>query len=194
MRSITRDLVKACIANEKQSQKQLYQLLVPYLRAIATRYLRDTSYIKDALQESFVRIFNSLDKYDFDKAPLKKWAAKITINQCLNLNTRVIKMPNEEFIDEQCKEIVMPAVLERLSNEDLLSILKKMPTGYFEIFNLHVIDGYAHKEIATMLNIKKELSRQRLARAKNWIKKALHQNPGLLTSFNSSKTNLNKIS
>ena len=121
--SISRDLVKACIAKEKQAQKQLYQLLLPYLRAVANRYLRDTSYLKDALQESFVKIFKNLNKYDFDKAPFKKWAAKITINQCLNLNTRVIKIPNEELLDEQCKEIVMPKVLERLTNFLLLPIV-----------------------------------------------------------------------
>lgn len=168
---ITDDLIKSCRTQNRVAQKQLYELLLPYLRAVASRYLRDTSYTKDVLQESFVKIFKHLDRYDSQKAPLQKWAARIVVNDCLNYNKRVIGIPNEEFDTTQHEIVCLPQVMKDLSDEHLLLILKKMPNGYFEVFNLFVIDDYKHEEIAQMLDITPALSRKRLSRARNWLKK-----------------------
>ncbi|MFK8102968.1 MAG: RNA polymerase sigma factor [Saprospiraceae bacterium] len=165
------DLIKSCIAQERKAQKQLYELLLPYLRAVAHRYLRDTSYVKDVLQESFVKVFRSIEKYDPKQAPLKQWAAKITINNCFNYNKRVIGIPKEEFVIDSHETPVLPTDLQNWTDDYLLLILKQMPEGYFEVFNLFIIDGYAHEEIALMLDIKEALSRKRLSRAKVWLKK-----------------------
>ncbi len=167
---ISDDLIKSCAAQNRKAQKQLYELLLPYLRAVANRYLRDTSFVKDALQESFIKIFRNIDSYNFDKAPIKQWAARITINSCFNYNKRVIGSPKEEFVIEKHQIPAEPVTIQKLTDENLLLVLKKMPNGYFEIFNLSVIDGYTHTEIAAMLNISETLSRKRLSRAKNWLK------------------------
>lgn len=176
---IDRKLIQACIAQNHEAQKQLYKLLLPYLRAIANRYLRDTSYIKDVLQESFIKIFKSVDTYDFEKAPLQQWAAKITINSCFNYNKRVIGVPKEEFNVALHEIAISPSSISNYSNESLLFILKQMPEGYFEVFNLFIIDGYSHKEIAPILKISEALSRKRLSRAKLWLKKTFNQKPEL---------------
>jgi len=168
---INNDLIQSCKSQNRMAQKQLYQLLLPYLRAVASRYLRDTSFVKDVLQESFVKIFKHLDRYDPNKAPLNKWAAKIVVNDSLNYNKRVIGIPNEEFDTTQHEIVCMPQVMKDLSDEHLLFILKQMPKGYFEVFNLFVIDGYKHDEIAQMLGITEALSRKRLSRARDWLKK-----------------------
>jgi len=127
--------------------------------------------VKDVLQESFVKIFKHIDRYDPNKAPLNKWAAKIVVNDCFNYNKRVIGIPNEEFDTTQHEIVCLPQVMKDLSNEHLLFILKQMPNGYFEVFNLFVIDGYKHEEIAKMLGITEALSRKRLSRARDWLKK-----------------------
>ncbi|MCB0526059.1 MAG: sigma-70 region 4 domain-containing protein, partial [Saprospiraceae bacterium] len=57
----------------------------------------------------------------------------------------------------------------KLALEDLLRYLKKMPANYFEVFNLYVLDGYSHEEIAQMLDIEPALSRKRLSRARMWL-------------------------
>jgi len=189
---IKRNIVESCVAQKRDAQKQLYLLLLPYLRAVANRYLRDTSYAKDALQESFVKIFKNIEKYDFDKAPLKQWAARITINVCLNYNKRVIGLPLEEFIVEQHDHVILPVSVQNISDENLLLILKKMPDGYFEVFNLFVIDGYSHDETAKMLGISEALSRKRMSRARNWLKKTFQEKPDLLNQFNIFSNSKNK--
>lgn len=168
---IDRTLVQACIKQNRGAQKQLYLTLLPYLRAVVRRYLRNGAFEKDVLQEGFVKLFRSMDKYDFDKAPLKSWAARIFINTAINYNERVIGKPKEEFVNEKHEMPVVDISFETaITDERLLHILKKMPDGYFEIFNLFVIDGYDHREISEMLNISEVVSRKKLSRAKNWLR------------------------
>jgi len=179
---ITDDLIKSCSTQNRAAQKQLYELLLPYLRAVASRYLRDTSYVKDVLQESFVKIFKHIDSYDSNKAPLNKWAAKIVINHSLNYNKRVIRSSNEA-LDVEHDIICLPQVVKDLSEEHLLFILKQMPITYFEVFNLFAIEGYKHEEIAEILKVSESLSRKRLSRARTWIKKNFHDD----TQFSNDK-------
>ncbi len=170
---IDRDLISACKAQNRAAQKKLYLALLPYLRAVARRYLRDVSYEKDALQETFVKLFRSLEKYDPAKAPLKSWAARMTINTCLNYNERVIGLPAEEIENvprEGTEEV--GTYTEKITDETMLDALRAMPAGYAEIFNLFVIDEYNHREIAEMLQISEAVSRQKLSRAKNWLRKS----------------------
>ena len=165
------EIIKACKSQDKSAQKQLYQLLLPYLRAIAFRYLRDTSFLKDALQESFVKVFLGIDAYDAKKAAIKHWAARITINVCINYNQRVIGTPNEELVPLKHEKGVDPMVYQEISDEYFLKILKAMPENYAEVFNLFVIDDFDHRQIAELLGISEELSRKRLSRARSWLKK-----------------------
>ena len=183
---IDRSLLVSCIAQNRAAQKQLYLLLLPYLRAIARRYLRDTSYTKDVLQESYVKIFSGLGHYDFEQAPIKTWAAKITINTSLNYNQRVIGHPKDEFKIDQHGTFIMPAAIDQLTKENLFFLLKQMPDGYFEVFNMSIIDGYSHEEIAGMLNISQALSRKRLSRAREWLKKTFRGKANWLEQFKSS--------
>ena len=167
---IAESLILACAKQDRSAQKELYLKLLPYLRAVANRYLKDTSFTKDVLQESFVKIFKHIQKYDPDKAPFKNWAARIVINTSINFNERVIDEYTEELIVD-IHESFDYQPIDQLSDETLLTLLKKMPKGYFEIFNLFVIDGYNHKEISLILGITEALSRKKLSRAKNWMNK-----------------------
>jgi len=170
------ELLQKCKSQQRNAQKELYQILLPYLSSIALRYLRDASYKQDALQESFVKIFKSLEKYDSNKGHFKSWASRITINTCLNLNARLIREPVEEISEH----IIVTEKFEyydlsQFTNDDLLMFLKNMPSSYREVFNLYVIDGYKHKEISQLLSISELLSRTKLSRAKAWLRKSIEK-------------------
>lgn len=180
---ISDDLIQSCISQKRNSQKQLYQLLLPYLRAVANRYLRDHSYTKDVLQESFVKVFRNIHSYDSSKAHIKHWAAKITINSCLNYNKRIIGVPNEEFITEK-HEVASLKSINQWTDQDLLILFKKMPEQYFAVFNLFAIDGYSHQEISEMLKINEALCRKRLSRGKRWLKDTFLEEPEWHDHFN----------
>lgn len=176
MKDIDINIINSCISGKRDAQKQLYLLLLPYLRAVVNRYLKDTSYSKDVLQESFVKIFRNIDTYDYLKAPIKSWAAKIVIRNSLNYNKRIIGISNEEFVIEKHQTVELSKI-DQLTDQDILVYFKKMPQQYFEVFNLFVIDGYSHAEISEILNINQSLSRKRLSRARAWVKKTFIEEP-----------------
>ncbi len=176
---IDHKLINGCRRNNREAQKQMYLLLLPYLRAVANRYLRNTSYVKDVLQESFMKIFEKLNEYDSQKASIKNWAARIVINKSINYNNRIIKESTTEIDEKQRPVICFPSVLADQSEQHLLYLLKQMPENYFIVFNLYVIEEYRHEEIAKFLNISESLSRKRLSRARAWIKKTFQDKKNL---------------
>lgn len=170
MKKINKDIINACKRKERSAQKAVYQVLLPYLKPIAKRYLRNNQYVLDVLQESFVKIFLDINQFSEKKGTLFSWARKIVINKSINYNNRIIGMHK---LDIESLEIADSFDLKdekSIDKKSLEIILKKMPKGYFEVFNLYIIDGYDHNEISEILDITPVLSRKKLSRAREWFR------------------------
>lgn len=167
-------LIVDCIANQRAAQRELYDRCLPYLGLIARRYLRDEAEIKDALQDSFIAIFQKLPQFDASKASFKTWATRVVINNCLKRNARNKKTTTVELLPDAHAPSLSPEVLTTLSDKELTDWLRQMPPEYYEVFNLNIIEGFSHAEIADLLGIEVALSRQRLSRARKWLAKACH--------------------
>lgn len=166
---VKKDLVLRCKNKERRAQKELYEILVPYLATVCRRYLRNPSDTGDTLQETFISLFKGIESYDENKAEFRTWAVRIAINCSLKMNEKMYKVETLDLHPDQNKEWTRPSILEKLDNEELLARLKRMPKDYFEVFNLIVVDGYSHREVAETLQVSESLSRQRLTRARKWI-------------------------
>ena len=153
---------------DRLAQKKLFDQFLPYLSVVCRRYAYDSSVVPDAIQESFIAVFRNLDTYDHKKGPFKAWIRKVAINATLRLaRTRT----NTEELSEQMGEVPTTAIsIWEFENEELMILLKKMPSNYREVFNLFVIDEFTHKEIAQLLGISEMVSRQKLSRARKWLK------------------------
>lgn len=169
--SIDIQLINACLHQDRAAQRQLYEQLLPYLNVICHRYLHDLSHQQDVLQETFIRIFRHLAQYDVQRASFKTWTTKIAINCCLQQNQK--QQTTDELIVPLHEQRIDPAILYQLSDQALIQWLRRMPRSYYDVFNLHTIEGFAHPEIAELLAISEEVSRQRLSRAKAWLRKHL---------------------
>ena len=180
---ISIELISLCLSKNREAQRKLYDLLLPYLNVMCNRYLVNDTDVKDVLQETFINIFKNLNQFDVQKASFKTWTTKIAINNCLKCNAKNSKLSIEELVIDIHESTVDPTIIENISNEELLTWLKKMPQPYFEVFNLHVIDGFSHKEIAKLLDIESSLSRKRLSRAREWLKKRLHTDNEIQFNF-----------
>jgi RNA polymerase sigma-70 factor (ECF subfamily) len=119
-----------------------------------------------------VKIFKEIETYDSSKGSIKSWASRIVIHTSLNYNNRIIGINTYEIDSNSIHtfpdEIINNEVDEK---EKLKNILSKMPKGYYEVFNLYVIEGFDHEEIAEILEISSQLSRKKLSRARAWLKK-----------------------
>lgn len=165
------EIVASCQRGDRKSQRQLYDIFLPYVRALARRYLTDTSFLNDAVQEVFIRVFLRMkDHYTPSKGAFKPWLAKVAINRIFDFNKK------HHFpalsIEEESLNIAEIAedTFFKLEKEDLFQFIDQMPIAYREVFNLYVIDELPHAEIAELLGCKPEASRQRLTRARQWLK------------------------
>jgi len=167
-------LISNCIKNDRKSQKDFYLLTADRLMNVSRRYSNDINDAKDILQNAFIKIFKNLNKFDFDKGNLDSWLTKIVINEALQLiRKKKGQMVKDKIMKEEFEELSTPEILSRLQAEDVLNVTAQLPEGYRIVFNMNIVEGYNHKEIAEALGITESTSRSQLTRAKKLLKKLL---------------------
>lgn len=152
---------------DELAMRTLYSRYVKYLTAICSRYIYCDEDVKDVLQDIFLKIFSSIDLFEYrGVGSLKGWMAKITLNESL----KFIKRNNHiTFIEFEYEKMDFPDEepdTTGLSSSAIHTMIRNLPDGYRTIFNLYVIEGKSHKEIAELLNIKESTSASQLHRAK----------------------------
>lgn len=175
-------LLYECKKNNIQAQEQLYKLLAPKLFAVSLKYSRNYEEAQDNLQESFLILFEKLNQFN-GNGSFEGWAKRLVVNYVLQqyrkqgtfLELVTDNIPNEEEVEIEDDAVTM---------EFLLKIIQELPDRYRLVFNLYVIDGYSHKEIAEMLDITDGTSKSNLARAKVILKEKIQNNT---TAFSKTK-------
>ena len=147
--------------------KEIYSAYAGYVAGICARYLSSGDDIKDVVQDSFVKIFISIGKFRYAGAgSLTAWIGKLTVNCVLNY----LRDYNRLRITSSAYEIPdmadEPPDVDRLSANELSTLIRELPDGYRTVFNLYAIEGKKHKEIAVLLGIKENSSASQYLRAK----------------------------
>ena len=161
------NLIAACRKMHRDAQRQVYEYLSPRLYRTCKRYLKQEEEIEEALADAFFTIFTKLDQLKESKA-FEGWARRITVNQCLLTIRRKVNF--NMYLDDMPGHFVPAPDLTVLEEEDLLALLDRIPEGCKTVFNLFVIEGYGHKEIAQMLSISEGTSKSQLNAAKTKLK------------------------
>jgi len=168
-----KEIIQGCLKGEPQFQRLLVDKYSDRLYAICIRYLKDKVKAKDALQESLIKVFKNFNTYDESKASLPTWMTTITIRQCISkLRKRELDVVSIEAA-YGVEVSLTTSALDELQNQDLVKLIHELPAGYREVFNLAVVDGLSHKEIAALLDINEGASRSRLSRAKKLLKEKI---------------------
>lgn len=160
-------LLRQIRRGSSSSMKTLYASLVRYLAAICSRYISNPEDVKDVLQDSFLKIFDGIRNFEYrGDGSLKAWAARITLNESLAFLKRGDKL---RFIDNEATISDVPddePDTDTIPAEIIYGLIRSLPDGYRTIFNLYVIEGKTHREIAAMLGIKENSSASQFHRAK----------------------------
>ena len=149
----------------------IYRKHVRYLSALCSRYITEDEDIKDVLQESFIKIFTSLDSFKYrGEGALKAWMAKITLNETLKFVRNNSRLPIDS-IDDKDMNIADGDSMETedIPTDVLHQFIRELPDGYRTVFNLYVIDDKSHKEIAQLRGIKENTSASQLHKAKSML-------------------------
>ncbi len=168
-------LIKGCINKDNRSQKKLYEMLSPKMYAICLRYMNSREEAQDALQDGFVKVFNKISTYNFEGS-FEGWVRKTIVNTALE-QLRKDKHKFEERFDDS-KENMISVTNEaegKIEVGELLKALQKLATGYRTVFNLYIIEGYTHAEIAEKLNITEQTSKSQLSRARVVLQHIIQQ-------------------
>lgn len=164
-------LIRRSIEGDDQSFKQLYDLIAGKMYSLCLRYFKNREDANDVFQDGFVRLYANLKNYRFDGV-FEGWARRIFVTTCLDhFKKRELQVVE---IDETAA-VKSPdlSVLSKLDHLDLLQKLQQLPDGQRLIFNLYLIEGYSHKEIAGLLNISESGSKSQFHRAKLSLKSIL---------------------
>jgi RNA polymerase sigma factor (sigma-70 family) len=161
-------LIIGCKKMQRDAQRQVYEQLSSKLYYTCKRYLKKEEEIEEVLADAFFIIFTKIDQLK-EIGAFNAWAKKITVNQCL---LQLRKNVNFNLYLEDTSVYLQPETLPetQLEEEDLLKLLNYIPDGCKTVFNLFVIEGFAHKEIAAMLNISEGTSKSQLNVAKTKLK------------------------
>ncbi|MDP4186969.1 MAG: sigma-70 family RNA polymerase sigma factor [Bacteroidota bacterium] len=161
------DIIAGCKKGKRKSQKELYDMFSGKMYAVCLRYTSNADEAKDILQDGFVKVFTNLNTFNF-KGSFEGWVRRIMINTAIACYRTKKNIYTLEIVDDM--ETGNDNVFESLSAEELLKIIRKLPSQYKMVFNLYAIEGYSHKEISGMLGITESTSKSDLSRARAILK------------------------
>lgn len=160
-----RDFIRACARKERWAQRALYEEFFSPLMAICLRYANGEDEAMDILHESFIKIFRHIGRYK-PGTSLAAWMRRITINTAIDYYRRNHRRRVENI--EQAYDLSSQDAdaISQYSEKEILAAIQQLTPAYRTVFNLYVIEGYSHKEIADLLEITESTSRSNLVKAR----------------------------
>lgn len=173
----TATLIKESIDGSESSQRELYLMYRVKWYMLSKRYAKNATQADDIFQEGLIQIYKDLHQFDSSKSSFDTWSYRVMTHSAL----RFLKKNswNQAFEDlEKIADFTIEeeSIFEQFSSKELTKLIQELPTGYRLVFNMYVLEGYSHKEIAKKLDINDGTSRSQLAKAKRMLRKKLeHQ-------------------
>ena len=163
---MTEELMLAgCIRNNAAAQEALYNRFSPRMLGVCYRFAKNREDAEDMLQEGFIKVFRKMDSYRGDGS-FEGWMRRIFVNTAIeHFRRKRYLMPVTER-EENTIEGKYNSVLDDLGAKDILALVQELSPGYRTVFNMYVVEGYTHREIADMLGISEGTSKSQLSRAK----------------------------
>lgn len=160
-------LIAGCLRNDATAQQELYYRYSPRMLSVCYRYARNREDAEDMLQEGFIKVFTQIHQFEH-RGALEGWIRRIIVHTCINHLKKSKKF--SESVDLIHASSIpagsadnIPAILQA---KQVVECIRLLPIGYRTVLNLYAIEGFSHKEIATILEIEESTSRSQFTRAK----------------------------
>lgn len=162
------ELIAGCKRGDRKVQKFLYEKYSARFFGVCKRYVKDLETAEDLLVKGFMKIFDHINTFE-GTGNFEGWMHRIFVNECL----MELRTKNELTVyleSTHLQPLREPTILENLYEKDILKLLDELPVGCRTVFNLYVIEGFKHQEIAEKLNISEGTSKSQLNLAKEKLK------------------------
>jgi RNA polymerase sigma-70 factor (ECF subfamily) len=172
-------IIAGCVKGERKYQEMLYHRYSSKMFAVCMRYANEYAGAEDMMQEGFIKVFKNIEKYR-GEGSFEGWLRRIFINTSIEQYRKKSNMYVVQETEALTYEYYEDNAVEKLMKDDLVKVIQTLSTGYRNIFNLYVIEGYSHREIADMMGISEGTSKSQLARARYILQRKLSEIlPGL---------------
>lgn len=173
------EIVEGCLQNDRSSQRKFYKYFYGLSYALCKRYITTHEDIVECVNDGFLKVFNGLHFFEKRQPDLelslRSWMKRIMINTCID-RLRKNRNYKNTFTEQEITSdsaVIHEDVLAGISSKEIISCINELSPAYKIVFNLFVLDGYSHEEIAGMLNITTGSSKSNLARARVNLQKIL---------------------
>jgi RNA polymerase sigma-70 factor (ECF subfamily) len=176
-------LISECIAGNQKALAELYHHFAPKMFGVCLRYAKDATEAEDNLQDGFIKVFANLKTFRNDGS-IEGWIRRIIINVSLEKIRKQHLMYPVEDVSIYDTINFSDDVIAKISADDLMKLIQELPPRYRLVFNLYVIEGMSHQEIAKEMSITQGTSKSNLARAREILKRKVHETFGELKAQN----------
>jgi RNA polymerase sigma-70 factor (ECF subfamily) len=177
------EIVSSCLKGKEDAQRVLFSMYFSYARSIATRYSSDDDEAREIINDSFLKVFKNLALYDF-ALPFRAWLRTIVVHTSIDYFRRKKKYAVLSFQDQLPETQVSETIIDQLSAEEIMVLVRRLSPAYRTVFVMYVVDGFNHREIAELLNINEGTSKSNLSKARVRLQEMiLKENPALYSAF-----------
>lgn len=166
------ELIIRCQQNDALAQRKLYESYSPVMLGVCRRYIRRLEDAEDVLVEAFCKVFKHLSQYT-GNGSFEGWIRRIVVNESLMFLRKKHALKNSFEIQDHFDLRDDQNMEAELAAKDIIYLLNQLPNGYRTIFNLYVLEGYKHREIAEELGISINTSKSQLILAKKRLQTLL---------------------
>ena len=179
------ELIRGCSDGKELHCRILFEKYYGKMLNVCRRYASDRDESRDMVQEGFIRVFKNIGQYK-GEGSFEGWMRRVMVTTCINYFHKHHRHNEVDYGDdtellfsgngsEHYAETKIPYA-EKQSEAVLLALVQKLPQAFRVVFNLHVIEGYSHSEIAVKLNISESTSRTNLLRARKKLMNIIQSN------------------
>ena len=166
-------IIAGCLHNDPSAQRELYNRFSPKMLSVCNRFAQSREDAEDLLQEGFIKVFTQIHTFQ-NKGAFEGWIRRIIVHTCINFLKKYKKFNDSVDLAHAgsvfIKEETIPSIMQA---KQVTECIRQLPIGYRTVLNLYALEGYSHREIATMLDIEESTSRSQYTRAKAMLENVL---------------------
>ena len=168
-------LIAGCKEGKPWAQKEIFERYSGVMLSVCVRYVTERETARDILQDGFIKLYTKIDTFS-GSGSFSGWIRRIFVTTSLEYLRQNDALKLRASIEEYGNSIPDndATILDKISADDLMECISKLPDGYRTVFNLYAIEGYSHPEIAEMLGINESTSRSQFMRARKILQKNVH--------------------
>jgi len=167
-------ILRGCRKQQRENQQALYQLYYAYGMSITIRYVANEAEALTILNDGFLKVFRNIKKFD-PQQDFKPWFRRVIINTAINYIKKQKQYKKSVSMEEASHLSDREEILSRISYQELIGMVQSLSLAYRTVFNLYVIDGFKHEEIAKKLGISVSTSKSNLVRARKKLQELVQK-------------------